>query len=257
MSEAKKKRMPAYLKIADILRKQIIDGNLNPGDILPSENAICEAYGISRDTARKSLLELEYDGLIFSRPKIGYFVAAPKHEDFSMTFAEQIPGCTTRYRDIHGVIADERVQAALNIPPTRRVIEFTQVTKGPDGEPVAYDIKYIPYERAYPSVESELRFAVFPDITFPKVSPHAYFTELAIQAIAATAELADILECPPGEPLLLIERFFIQHDGTRIGYALRFLRASAGQLRGNSGYVREPAPHQEPIAWQSGEGHEN
>lgn len=257
MGEERKKRTPAYLKIADILRKQIIGGDLNPGDMLPSESAICEVYGISRDTVRKGLQKLEYDGLIFSRPKIGYFVAAPKHEDFSMTFAEQIPGCVTRYRDIHGVVADERVQAALGIPPTRQVIEFTQITKSPDGEPVAYDIKYIPYERAYPSVESELRFAVFPDITFPKVSPHTYHTELAIQAIAATAELADILACPPGEPLLLIERIFIQHDGNRIGYALRFMRASAGPLHGSSGYVRAPAPQQETIIWQSGESHEN
>lgn len=257
MSEKKKKRTPAYLKIADILRKQIIGGDLNPGDILPSESAICEVYGISRDTARKGLLKLEYDGLIFSRPKVGYFVAAPKHEDFSMTFAEQIPGYVTRYRDIHGVVADERVQEALNIPSTRRVIEFTQITRSPGGEPVAYDIKYIPYERAYPSVESELRFAVFPDITFPKVSPHTYHTELAIRAIGATAELADILECPPGEPLLLIERIFIQHDGTRIGYAQRFMRAAAGQLRGISGYVRVPAPQQETVTWQSGGSHED
>lgn len=258
MREDRKKRVPAYMKIAEILRSQIIRGELNPGDILPSESSICETYGVSRDTARKGLLKLEYDGLIFSRPKIGYFVDTPKHEDFSMTFVEQLPGCTTGYRDIHGVMPSERVQAALEIPPTRKVIEFTQITKNADSKPVAYDVKYIPYERAYPSVESELRFAVFPDITFPKVSPHAYYTELSIRAIAATEELAEILECSEGAPLLLVERFFIQHNGDKIGYALRVLSPSYGQLSGNSGYVQVQAPQQAPVKkWGIGGKDEN
>ena len=257
MADRQKKAVPAYMKIAGILRRQIIHGELNPGDILPSENSLCETYGVSRDTARKGLLKLENDGLIFSRPKIGYFVNAPRHGDFTMTFDEQIPGCTTRYRDVHGVLPDARVQTALGIPPARKVIEFTQITETASNEPVAYDIKYIPYERAYPSVESELRFAVFPDITFPKVAPHDYYTELAIRAVPATEELAEILECSPDSPLLLVERVFIQHDGSRIGYALRFIRQSYGVICGVSGYVQVDAPQQETEDWQTERVYEN
>lgn len=65
MADRQKKAVPAYMKIAGILRRQIIHGELNPGDILPSENSLCETYGVSRDTARKGLLKLENDGLIF------------------------------------------------------------------------------------------------------------------------------------------------------------------------------------------------
>lgn len=241
MCPASRSSVPVYVQIADDLRQKIIGGALNPGDILPSENNLCETYHVSRDTARKSLIKLENDGLIFSRPKVGYFVSTPKHENFTLSFLEQLPGCVTRYRDIHGILPDQRVQEALQIPATRKVIEFSQVTKDSDDVPVAYDVKYIPYERSYPSVESELRFAVFPDITFPRVTPYAYYTELTIQATAATEFLAEILLCQEGDPLLLVERIFIQQDGSRIGFAQRFSRPPYARLRGTSGYVHEEA----------------
>ena len=245
MCAASKSTAPVYEQIANSLRQKIISGALNPGDILPSENTICETYHVSRDTARKSLIKLENDGLIFSRPKVGYFVSAPKHENFSLSFLEQLPGCTTRYRDIHGILPDERVQEALQIAPTRKVIEFSQITKDSDDVPVAYDVKYIPYERAYPSVESELRFAVFPDITFPRVTPYAYYTQLTVEATAATELLAEILLCQEGDPLLLVERIFIQQDGSRIGFAQRFSKPPFARLHGTSGYVHKEVPKKE------------
>jgi len=233
---------PVYIRIADALRQEIIGGTLNPGDLLPSESTICETYNVSRDTARKSLTKLEHDGLIYSKPKIGYFVSTPKHEDFTLSFMEQLPGCDVRYRDIHGILPNEQVQKALQIPSTRKVIEFSQVTRDAGGTPVAYDIKYIPYERSYPSVESELRFAVFPDITFPRVTPYAYYTELSIRVSEVTSALAEILLCDPGEPLLVVERTFIEQTGARIGYAIRYLRQPYAFLTGTSGYMQKKTP---------------
>lgn len=234
MSRSVKKETPLYIKIADILKQEIITGVLNPGDMLPSENKICETYGVSRDTARKSLQKLEHDNLIYSKPKIGYFVKSPKHNTFSINLMEQLPGCTTRYRDIHGILPDEHIQEVLQIDPARKVIEFTQISKDSSDIPVAYDIKYIPYERSYPSVENELRFAVFPDITFPRVAPYSYHIELAVSAIAATNKIADILLCHPGEPLLMVEQTFIGQNGTPICYATRYLRQPYAVINGTS-----------------------
>lgn len=233
MSSVKKEK-PLYIKIADILKQKIITGILNPGDMLPSENNICETYKVSRDTARKSLQKLEHDNLIYSKPKIGYFVKSPKHNNFSISLMDQLPGCTTRYRDIHGILPDEHIQEVLQIDVARKVLEFTLISKDGSDIPVAYDIKYIPYERSYPSVETELQFAVFPDITFPRVAPYSYHIELSVSAIAATNKIADILLCDPGEPLLLVEQIFIGQNNTPICYATRYLRQPYAVLNGTS-----------------------
>lgn len=225
-----------YAAIYAKLRSQIFSGKFRPGDLLPSENQLCGEFGASRETVRKGLKALEQEGLIFSRPKIGYFVSTPNHRDFTLTFTDEQEGCSTQYCDIHGIMPDESLQQKLDIGAAQKVIELSQLTRSETGEPVAYDIKYVPYERAYPSVESEMRFAVLPDITLEKVDSFDYYTTIEVSAAGATERVSQALQCAVGEPLLLIERTFIRQDGKRIGYSMQFRRGQFGKLCGTSGH---------------------
>lgn len=53
-----------YRRIAADLREQIEHGQLQPGELLPSEAALTAQYGVSRWTARQALVELQGAGLI-------------------------------------------------------------------------------------------------------------------------------------------------------------------------------------------------
>lgn len=229
-------RTTVYGAIYEKLRSQIFSGKFRPGDMLPSESQLCGEFDASRETVRKGLRELEQEGLIFSRPKIGYFVRTPNHSDFTLTFTENLEGCTTHYSDIHGIYPDEIIQAKLNIAANQKVIELAQITKNATGMPVSYDIKYVPYERAYPSVESEMRFAVLPDITLAKVDSFDYYADIEVSAVGATERVAQAMQCAEGEPLLLIERIFIRQDGKRIGYSQQYSLSQFGKLAGTSGH---------------------
>ena len=225
-----------YIAVYADIRKHIFSGDLSPGDLLPSESQLCAKFGASRETVRKGLKELESEGLIYSRPKIGYFVSAPNHSNLILQSNETSENCTTHYSDIHGILPDERIQKLLDIPANRKVIELSQVTRNAEGIPVAYNVKYVPYERAYPSVESEIRFAVLPDLTFSKISAFEYYTDVIVSAVNANDKIAEILECEKGSALLLIERIFIRQDGNRIGYSMHYNKSPFGNLRGTSGY---------------------
>ena len=50
---------------------------------------------------------------------------------------------------------------------------------------MAYDVKFVPYARAYPSVESEIRYAVLPDLTFAKLSSFSVYSQITVTAVAA------------------------------------------------------------------------
>jgi DNA-binding GntR family transcriptional regulator len=63
-----------YRRIATDLRRQIESGELPPGNVLPSEAAIVETYGVARGTARQALADLETAGLIETRHGKGRFV---------------------------------------------------------------------------------------------------------------------------------------------------------------------------------------
>lgn len=55
---------PAYERLADTLRDQILTGQLKPGDQLPVEPELCALYGVSRGTAREALRVLSSQNLV-------------------------------------------------------------------------------------------------------------------------------------------------------------------------------------------------
>ncbi|SEP51052.1 GntR family transcriptional regulator [Amycolatopsis saalfeldensis] len=68
--------MPEYLyeRVADALREKIVSGDLQPGDRLPSQEALSDDFGVSRIVAREALDVLENEGLIDRVQRLGAFV---------------------------------------------------------------------------------------------------------------------------------------------------------------------------------------
>ncbi len=61
------------------LQRRIARGDLKPGDRLPTEKALGEAFGVSRAVVREAIARLKADGLIETRQGSGAFVVeAPK-----------------------------------------------------------------------------------------------------------------------------------------------------------------------------------
>ncbi|GAA2655338.1 GntR family transcriptional regulator [Streptomyces aculeolatus] len=67
-----------YERIANDLRRSIRDGDLRPGDRLPSEAELVERYGKSGPTVQAALRVLQYEGLIDKQHGRGSFVRRPR-----------------------------------------------------------------------------------------------------------------------------------------------------------------------------------
>jgi GntR family transcriptional regulator len=63
-----------YLAVANDLRSKIDNGELRPGEQVPSVTQIAESYGVSRSTARRALDKLKEWGLTDALPGWGTFV---------------------------------------------------------------------------------------------------------------------------------------------------------------------------------------
>ena len=70
-----KKKVPKYQEISDWLRKGIVSGRCKPGARLTSEPSLCEAFGVSRQTARSAIAILEKEGLVVRRQGSGTYVS--------------------------------------------------------------------------------------------------------------------------------------------------------------------------------------
>ena len=64
-----------YQQIKTAILDQIESGNMRPGDRVPSENQLTEAYGVSRMTARRALTELVEEGMLLRSQGLGTFVS--------------------------------------------------------------------------------------------------------------------------------------------------------------------------------------
>jgi DNA-binding GntR family transcriptional regulator len=64
----------AYVRVADELRGQIVDGRLPAGELVPPISKLCLDSGCSRPLVGRSLRLLEREGLIARVPGIGYYV---------------------------------------------------------------------------------------------------------------------------------------------------------------------------------------
>ena len=65
-----------YIRVQKDLKKMIIKGVYNQGDMLPSENKLSSEYGLSRMTIRHALSNLEIEGLIYRKKGKGSFVGS-------------------------------------------------------------------------------------------------------------------------------------------------------------------------------------
>ncbi|MDE3176482.1 MAG: FadR family transcriptional regulator [Pseudomonadota bacterium] len=58
-------------QVAQIIGTRIVSGEFAPGDSLPIENELCQAYGVSRSTIREAVKNLAAKRLIEVAPKVG------------------------------------------------------------------------------------------------------------------------------------------------------------------------------------------
>lgn len=201
-------------RIRSDIEKQILGGELPPGDRLPTEAELMQQYGCSRMTVNKAVSALVAAGLVERRRKAGSFVAQPQAHAMALDIPDLAKEVRDRGQDYRFRLVERRVGPAeafdFKLSALREIGEFrgsSLVTVGihlADGRPFAYE------ERA-------VNLAVVPEIeraTFDPESPgswllkHVPWTEAVtnISAAGANHSEAQYLEMPLGTPCLALAR---------------------------------------------------
>ena len=225
-----------YQRIAASLRQRILSGGHAVGDVMPSENELAGAYRTSRVTVRKAFQILESEGLIKPRQGKGYIVQPPRNTIFTMVFGEDAEPENYRCLEVSIVPPEPEVAQALGLRAGQLVIAIRRVLER-EGAPVAYDEKYIPYERGRPIVERELNFSEFTDLLSDRFASVSLRTELRILTSSPPERARSALGCG-GEKLITLEKLIFSPEGERLGFGLEYLTPRYGPLLAASG----PAP---------------
>ncbi|MBR8743532.1 GntR family transcriptional regulator [Nocardiopsis sp. MG754419] len=101
--------------VIEELRGRIISGAIEPGTPL-AELALAEEFGVSRTPVREALKQLQTEGLIEIRPRVGTFVAAPSRREITELFEmkELLEGAAARLLAQRGRVPEiERLERNL------------------------------------------------------------------------------------------------------------------------------------------------
>lgn len=209
---------PAYLQLANILRRQISEGAFRPGDLLPSEAQLVRRYGISPMTVRRSINLLLDEGVVSTEQGRGTFVKPLELSAASFDLHELqdllVSGDSNEVRllDVQVVSADEKTARKLAVSPGAATIYIRRLFLQ-NNEPVFFHRAYLVYDPTRPIVEAEM------DVTSLKgLFAHSDKTllkrgRLTIEAALMNEEEADLLKtCLPAAAFYLEHLFFDFND---------------------------------------------
>ncbi len=119
--------MAKYQKVIDWLTKNIDDGKLRPGEKIPSENELCDKFGLSRQTVRHAIARLSEDGLLESRRGSGTYVS----DQYAEEGKRSVVAVVTTYVDDYIFPSTIRgIESTLSAKGYSMQLSFTNNTTG-------------------------------------------------------------------------------------------------------------------------------
>jgi DNA-binding GntR family transcriptional regulator len=216
-----KSGVPLYLRIARALKEEIVSGTYMVGSLLPTEDALCERFSVSRYTVREALRLLREDGLVSSRKGAGTVVIPPRssgsdiHQVMSindlLAFAA---GTRFAIESIRTVLVDGKLASRTGLPSGEEWLEVCgyRHAVGIDA-PVCWTEYYI--NRAYAAVGRLLQRHTGP--IFPLIEDMFGQSIIEVQQqISATLispALAAGLKVKDGSAALEVRRTYKTADG--------------------------------------------
>ena len=183
---------PMYRQIADALREKISAGELKPGDALPTESSLQEAFNVSRVTVRQALKLLTEEQIVESIQGSGTYVKEERvnYDIYQLTgFYEKL---ADRNVDTHSEVsifevlkADAKLAEKLNLSHDDKVWHVKRV-RFIKQKPVNLEETWMP-------------LALFPDLTWEVMENSKYHYVEQIKKLVIDRSEQELVPIMPSE----------------------------------------------------------
>lgn len=191
---------PLYLQVEEYIKRKIIEDNLNPGEMLPTEVELESLLNVSRTTIRSAIMHLQYNGYVVKQQGKGTFVADATYEEqlpLLKSFTEDViaRGRITRsivlVKDL--VIPNEELCSKLSIDEKDKVLKLTRI-RYVDEEPMQITTSLLPVK--------ELNGMSWEDIDFSETSLYKSLEDAGV-VIVSGEERMEVDRADPTDVVLL------------------------------------------------------
>lgn len=239
-------RLPKYMQIQASISNWIAQGDINPGDSIPSERELSQQFKVSRMTVRQAISNLVNLGVLQRSHGVGTFVTRPKIEhdigqlvSFTESTLRRGLNPSGKLLEFMHQLADEKLAHALHVNIGERLYRLVRVRYA-NQEPLVLEKCYFSCSR-FPRIEeydleNQSMYHIWREqygVIFGKMRQ-------TLEPVAATEYEANILGVPVGFHLMLVERVTFDRDNQPVEYARDVHRGD------KSRFVAEINVHFEP-----------
>lgn len=216
---------PLWVQLKNGLEEAISSGALAARAPMPSENALCELFGVSRPVVRAAIGALAAEGRVIKMPRKGIFVAAPAEQvDFiasNLSVFGDLTGkghtVTTKTFEFRRTAPDENEQKVFGISEKGSVVRIGRVYMS-DGKPITMTHISLAGHKV-PGLELlELENKSIFGTLREKYGISVHRSERWFTAEMPTPEQIEHMGIAPDKPLIAIESIAYDHDGTALEY---------------------------------------
>jgi len=188
--------IPLYQQVKQLVLRSIETGSLAPNNGLPSERELVELLGVSRITVRQALTELVQQGILYTTPSKGFFVAEKQNPyelnallSFSAMAVErgQVPSSSVIEAGI--ISASAPIARQLLITPGSEVVSILRL-RLLDNIPVMLNQSWLPHNCCPDILSND-----FTTASLYKILKNDYQQRLAHASSTISARLASQQEC--------------------------------------------------------------
>jgi GntR family transcriptional regulator len=204
---------PLYQQIKALITQSLQSGEWKPGELIPSEVELAARFKVSQGTVRKAIDELSAENLVVRRQGKGTFVATHHEERAHYRFLRLMPDVGEAHQ------ADNRI---IEVKRMRAPAEVARLLDVKSGDSVIF-IRRVQSFDGVPTILEELWLpgALFRGLTAERLVEYKgpmyglFETEFGtrmiraterIKAVLAEPQVSELLDVPPGTPLLSLER---------------------------------------------------
>ena len=226
--------IPLYAQLVGIIKRNISTGVLAVGESLPSEAELCRAMGVSRNTVRQAIGELEDEGLVVRKRGRGTFVAEPANNRravrYSFTTEVSSMGKTpsSTLLDFRIMELDAELSEKMELRPGTPVYCFTRI-RNVDGEPLILETSFYP-QYIYPNLTREMMetHSFYSLLYHVGIIPFA--AEDVYEAVTLGKENAEMLGVAEGSCAFFHQRLTRTEDGRVYEYTRSYIRGDRVRL---------------------------
>lgn len=229
---------PLYRQVKQRVIRNLIDEVWKPGDMLPSEPRLAEAFGVSPGTVRRALDELVAENLLVRQQGKGTIVCRHDPERSLFHFFRMADAAGRRPTPDSRVLAcgrrrAEKAEAArLGLAAGAPVVAIDRV-RSAAGAPLLVERLVLP-ARLFGAL-ADMAPEELPNTLYTlyeeRFGVTVYRAAEQLRAVAADDREAELLGVTPGTPLLEIDRLATTLDGVAVEWRLSHCRTDGYRYR--------------------------